>query len=206
MGDGEIKGLCAFRSNIFEGRNIVSPVRHHEWDSQIVWATKCINCTLVDPVIKDDVYSPGMGCSCGIYATLTASEIWDYMYLYDNESVLLLVEAIGHYVVCYDKHDPETFAPAGGFRAEGVQVQAIVNMSSQYKRVFTEPQEYMQYSRKKLLMTLAANKFHVPIIEYDEAIEVAKIMWEQICPDLPWVFNLKMVTTNIKSKEEQNGS
>jgi hypothetical protein len=189
-----IKGLTAFRTNKFDGKRIVSPLHNSfVWERQTTWSKPCLmGCPQVipnpdEPEIK--ILNPGMDCHCGIYATLTKDEISDYMVEY-QEGVLCLVEAVGNYVVHYNKPNDWDEQPEGGFRASGVQIVGIVNSSPNKKRHIIPGAEFV-LDRKSALISSAAEYFHVPVLEYDQAIEISKIMWEKICPELPWIFNLE---------------
>jgi len=192
-----IEGLTAFRTNRFEGKHIVSPLhKGFVWERQTTWAKPCqYGCpqTVLNPDEPEvKTLNPGMSCHCGIYATLTRDEIHEYMTKY-KEGVLCLVEAIGRYVVHYDKntsHIESIVEPAGGFRAAGVQIVCIVNSSPHKKRHIVPGAEFL-LDRKSALIVSAAEYFHVPVLEYDQAIEISKIMWEKICPELPWIFDLE---------------
>ncbi len=193
-----IEGPLAFRANSWEGgKEVSSPLWPFKWESPVVWA-KCKNAqdylpVSLDPLLEaipvdqipddlccldeDDHLIPGFAHTCGIWATLDDKVVKTYVK--DAGGVMYLVEAIGHYVL----HD-------SGWRAGGAQIVGIVNTSfladAPKLRTPTEDERSLniKISAVGLSIMAAADKYRVPVIESDVALEMALITW--LREGMPW--------------------
>lgn len=168
-----VEGPLAFRANSWVGgKEVKSPAWPFEWAGPVVWA-ECKSC----PKDEDGHLIPGFKHTCGIWATLDEDVVRGYVK--DAGGVMYLVEAIGDYVL----HE-------SGFRSGGAQIVGIVNTSfisdaSELRRP-TEDEKHLniKISTVGLSIMAAADKYRVPVIESDVALEMAKIAW--LREVMPW--------------------
>ncbi len=168
-----IEGPLAFRANSWvDGKEVKSPLWPFEWAGAVVWA-ECKAC----PSNEEGHLIPGFNHTCGIWATLDKNVV--RRYVRDAGGVMYLVEALDDYVL----HD-------SGWRAGGAQVVGIVNTSfiseAPKLRSPTEDEKHLniKISVVGLSIMAAADKYRVPVIESDVALEMAKLTW--LREGMPW--------------------
>lgn len=168
-----IEGPLAFRANSWEGgKEVKSPLWPFEWAGAVVWA-ECKTC----PSSEEGRLIPGFNHTCGIWATLDKDVV--KRYVRDAGGVMYLVEALEDYVL----HD-------SGYRASGAQVVGVVNTSfiadAPKLRAPTEDERSLniRISAVGLSIMAAADKYRVPVIESDVALEMAKLAW--LREGMPW--------------------
>lgn len=175
-----IEGLLGFRANVWQQKEedgtwiITSPDRKSfVWDDPVVQA-ECIylNTRGYDRSCHYDELGylhPGPECRCGIYVTLSKATL--SIYMRSRWHVTYLVEQLGGFVACYDNH-------LVGWRGGGAQIVAVVSWSEFQVR------NALSMTPHELGIVAAAEKFGVPILPYQHALEMAKIQWAK--EDLEW--------------------
>lgn len=166
-----VEGPLAMRTNewmpketnkAFAAWEVVSPTRNaFSWNSPVVWAS-CYRC----PKDEDDHVIISDSCTCGIYATLRLSTMEGYMN--SHKHVPYLVEALGTYLLGTE-----------GFRAAGVQLIAVLRLPG------SGISSQVDFSSVELSSQAASEHFNIPIIDYYDALEMIKIMWEREGMELP---------------------
>lgn len=136
-----------------------------EWREPIVWA-KCSHCqtentdgTFANTDPDGHLIIP-QHHSCGIYATITTTEMFNYMN--DELAVCLLVEALGSY--------ENSWMHETGFTASGVQVVGLVSITK-------FRQSLVRDRGDKLEMFLNPQDYYM-----GKALEIFKLTQEQIFP------------------------
>jgi len=185
-----IEGLLAFRANRWHQGRMISPIKWtFEWASEIAWAECSLatnrgylgelepdhpnydNCRLD----IDGHVIPGPDHGCGIWGTLVKRVYMDY--IKRDNSVLFLVEHLG-------SARPYTM----GWRASGGQLIAVVNTTRHKRKLHGFEQKEDCFERRidpnNFSQLAAKQKFHIPIIELDVAINMIRQAWERHLPDL----------------------
>lgn len=168
-----IYGAVGYRANKLRMENgkliVTSPsFTSYEWPAiPVAWA----NCNSGCPKDEDGHIISQEECSCGIYSAYHIETV--SYYVYDENYVPVLIEALGHYWFHWDEDEYGDYKGFyRGLTSAGAQVIAVVR---DFRNDYTEyPETWIQ--------ALSAY-YNVPLITLEAADELIEWAWDRFMPN-----------------------